>query len=353
MPLSLSLITSFAPGGWNKCLDKWPMEAETPSVTAADLYCFMGWDFDHGSMADHLKPTAVEWLAGKWNDPGWITAEANRIHDAFSTKGITIPAFATFVPEIASTDELIWRKGLNALRCLIKLAGEINGRAGHHKVHAIEVVLGSVCGAIQIDSGSDLASFHVPKSSWKDVQQQVLNRLAMLIEELEFAEVCFAVEFEPGPLFALNTLDSIKHFVGLLEVNAPFYSNRVGLNLDIGHAILTGISPDEHEDGSLDWLLKWCSHAHVSDHERGHFSDVSVLSQAKEQIFCQWMKVLERKMKIDLSDENKTKEESFWGGQGTKFSKFIAIELEMCKRHDFVVEMVSKMKEIMRNVEKN
>src|SRR6185295_6151563 len=99
----------------------------------------------------------------------------------------------------------------------------------------------------------------------------------------------------------------------------------VGLNLDIPHwGFLSGISPKWLLQSDNALIRRRVVHAHVSDHNTGHFSDNPIGSFHDLKIFKDWFETLRI-----IQGENRS------SGM-PRFSGFVSCEMEACKCSGFL-----------------
>ena len=348
--LKVSLISSYIPVGiwggvsFEEFLE--PMEGQPEIVP--DLYVLMEKDveywlkkFGRHQPGDHHS--AINFLAEL------TLPEAYQI--AYSLKEnlneIGPVALTTFLPEISSKSpagegasdgppkELLINR---ALRGLFRLAVLI----GYHfeRTPVVQMVAGSLIDRIDIPfSHRESTRFHSKQTasnrSNKDVFfvhekvnkneyfKIILQRLSRAFQHVEveigklhesadpliqsmdhekvhlaFANLRVAFELEPGPLYLLNEKESIVDFCGAIEgLNSethPHLDSKVGVNLDIAHWWMEGITPaflDEHNE-----VQSRIFHSHISGHSRrAHFGDISLaeMHHDDKQAFREWLVRLE------------------------------------------------------------
>jgi sugar phosphate isomerase/epimerase len=90
---------------------------------------------------------------------------------------------------------------------------------------------------------------------------------ALGVEDLDFA---LALEIEPGPLFVLNSIHSVRRVADRIRSEKDL-NQVVGFNIDIAHCILAGIQPLDIFDRGI--VEDRVCHFHISDHGIGHFGD--------------------------------------------------------------------------------
>jgi len=126
--------------------------------------------------------------------------------------------------------------------------------------------------------------------------------LAVLLKEIP--DCAWAAEIEPGIDMLLRGKPQIKCFAeecDRLSKEKPglAVASRVGLNLDIGHAILCGLEPSDffwHKrsyknptDFDVKDLMLPILHAHLSDHCRTHFADATPGTFHTRNVFADWL----------------------------------------------------------------
>lgn len=302
--LELSLLTSFSIRGFEDSMRNWN-ELEKPP-RAAELYCFFKDDIPSLTQAvgapDCSRLSAVAFMAEmqRRSDRGTLTGShelvANLLNSHFAGRA-EIRALASFVPEIAHFDATRRDDGLLALRFLIRLAQVLRER--NHNVKVVEIVSGGVVGGIHRlpPTPSEPRSLNVQRRSREQCCSALFDQLRCLDEELNSADVTLSVEMEPGPLFAFFDarfpIAGINTFVEHLAdaEDKGMSRGRIGLNLDIGHYMISRIAPEQLSEDVLGRI----AHAHVSDHNAAHLADAVVGNLHGIDDFVPWMSLLLRR----------------------------------------------------------
>ena len=253
-----------------------------------------------------------------------------------------VPALATFFPEITSfSDEHAEKTGqalINAAKLAVALGASV-----------VEFVLGRVVERchnqpIGYERARRLRCDYVCKSHPGDRIKRAGEVLKHVVSEIrssaETKDVKFAAEIEPGYSFILNSQRNVGSFLD--ELARRRIIETVGLNLDIGHALILGDSLPEDERITAETARLWKDHilhAHVSDNIGYHFRDLvpgsfhHLYGEYPESTFRQWIKLC-----AECSDENKD------------FTKYLAVELESSSRIQWIQRSLLRLGYIIREV---
>lgn len=261
-----------------------------------------------------------------------------------STDIFHIPALATFFPEISSFNDSDAEKAGKALVGAIKLATTL-------KAKVVEFVVGrSVerCHKTPIGyDGTRLRCDYINMSNPEERIKRVVEVLRDVVvknapEVLKPGCVKLAAEIEPGYSFILNSHDNVNHFVA--ELADKRLLDGVGLNLDIGHALILS----ELEEGSgrtkitPETAKTWrhqIFHAHISDNIGFHYRDLVpgqyhyLVAGNDESDFRKWIELCAM-----CSEESKN------------FTGYLALELEACSRIQWIQRSLLRLGYIVREV---
>lgn len=228
-----------------------------------------------------------EWLAAIADDDTCIAAVAQRLLKSVSTYG-TCSVFSTFFPNLTSLDPDLRKESIAALRCIVKIAKVYNTLKSHNDVTIIEIVGGGLIGDHRINNRNktDATEF---ESDVKRLEAFILTKDAAhdsIIKALENVVangvdgLRFALELEPGPLFAVADWSDLVKLNRKLKAS-PILDGVVGYNCDVGHWHLAGITPklihddiNKDRDEKFDSVAERIIHCHVSDFHNGHFADL-------------------------------------------------------------------------------
>ncbi len=372
----VSVITSVSARGINQALRAWPFKSDEAGETGfADLYAFMQPDASDYLDPGHTssKSSAVELMSNLHNDDEAIHQVAMKLSERFlagpaSGRNVKVAAIASFVPELVCDDSDRATTGIQALMFLVKLSREL--QLLKHPAKTLELVSGSMsCGIwpaeqIRRSSVTELEEFSVDRVlnanraavtfaasilSKDEAFERLVNglhRVSDVIQQIEQRDripqwFTLSLEMEPGPLYTLGqdrwgTIDRMLEFCNILKTD-DLLCPRVGFNLDIPHwSFLGGIKPSQLTETDLFYRI---THAHISDHGKGHFSDAVPGVCHDDNAFAEWIALIGRRIETD--------EEAIKRGFPS-FSGFVALELEASKwpKHvrvsfDKVVKLVS------------
>ena len=241
-------------------------------------------------------------------------------------------ALASFLPEIGSLKKEDVRTASDAIDLIFYLAAAL--REQGHPVDTVEIVAGSRVARVSAQPGKSgvLYSADWPPDPLPLVDNLCRNLVPVAEKALE-ANLRLTVELEPGPLYILNDRDPLLRFCAQLKENDAL-SRAVGVNLDIAHWDLAGITSD--------WLLdqnevsERIRHLHISDHGKGHFGDAALGDCHPPAHFLKWLRaaneIARKRRRADLP------------GMTGKAS----LELEACRNTDIVVRSLERLRFLLQ-----
>ncbi|MBN1346565.1 MAG: TIM barrel protein [Phycisphaerae bacterium] len=270
---------------------------------------------------------------------------AHQIGQAFADKDVAVAAIATFLPEIISLGRT-GRKARRALEFLIGLAKELQDLG--HPTRTVEIVGGSLIGGVwpgrlRRDGGMARGIRSLLKAkgrrevyaatvmSKEHALRRLLDSLLCVVDLARSRNVQFALELEPGPLFAVGDQEAIDLICKLLASNRyAALSSCLGLNLDVAHWQLANIDvPQVGVEAKMRVV-----HAHISDHGRGHFGDVPICHINNEEHFARWLGVVAEAIDVPRND------------QQPKWYGALSVELEACRLSEHLRESVAVLQRI-------
>lgn len=286
--LKVALISSFLPRRACKVKPFWPKLADGSPV-ACEFYGFMLPDQKpivsrlraklHADAS--LEPMSLHELLD------WIGQAADRVrevadyvHESYSLESAPIIGIASYIPELSQPPGSHASKmAIASLRCLCQLAIELRTRH-QHPVSTIELVGGSrVVGVdwkrllndMRQHPSPDLSIItESPETTRSWLADAIRASVENLEDRLEKEGISLALELEPGELYVLNDLVSVRQLIESMDL--PI----LGLNMDIGHFLMSRhLHPDLDEwNAQLEHMKPWLCHCHVSRHSlAGHFGD--------------------------------------------------------------------------------
>jgi hypothetical protein len=270
------------------------------------------------------------------------------IVDAYLKMAPCTVAIATFIPELAAHPESERAElARYAIVTLGWLALSIRKRqTGDHKLSRIELVGGSRIGRVyqsMPSSGSrieliaevqPLAAVHL------NIAENL--RIAMegdgnLLEQLKKNGVAFALEEEPGPLFALGDMKALSEFCRYF-LDDPRYAlikGVVGLNADLAHWVMSGDVNDY-----LESIRHRIVHAHISGHHpTSHFGDTELTSELAER-YRPLMSFLRQLLKEDECDARRN-------NGLPQFSGYISLEYEAAPNLESIKRSLECVEQIL------
>jgi sugar phosphate isomerase/epimerase len=264
-----------------------------------------------------------------------IKAVAERAAEPLNGKSVSITALASYLPEISSEYP---RRAIYAVVFLVHLARALRKIRNDKKenlnpVVVIELVAGTRVEGVArcIDPDDGLCRKHVYFARQRTREQGIkclCNNLRSVVDKVQLRrgeKLALALELEPGPLFLLNDLPSMRMMAK--ELDRQELSSIVGFNLDIAHFSLARVTPDElMKDNEL---LDRITHVHISDHGQGHFGDVIIgqsglgrggTVEGNFEPFHGWIKVIDQLSRRPEDPERPA------------FSGHVSLEMEASKR---------------------
>jgi hypothetical protein len=338
--LKRSLITSISVNGIDEALVNWPKDLRTKRLAKyADLYAFMQSDtnsFLNGNLpAGEERKDAVAAMARLAEMPAAIRKVAESISTKFLLeKRVRLVAMATFIPEITSGNIALAKQAISACLFLIRLAKSL--QALGHPMSTIQMVAGSlidgVWPALNFAEVPAQPAFGANLVHPEKALNRLIRRLKPVAREIMQSAngktrgkhpLQLAFELEPGPLYVLGTIESVRRFCEKLE-HDPILSPVVGLNIDIHHwGFVAGIRADDLREARI---FNRIVHGHVSDHGRGLFSSGVINSIHGKEDYLPWLNLL-----ADRSAANRRGLKDY-----PKFSRFVSVELEASKSRGMV-----------------
>jgi len=364
--LDVGLITSVRATTLRESLRDWPS-----AVNYGDLYAFMHRDedvlkpiWDHMGLTNPLdeRPSAVEALAKAFvsKPPHELLSSVARaiekVREETQPK-VKFRAMATFMCGLFSRLDRKHehrKKAINALCFCAKLAQQLNHQHGHD-IRVIEIVGGSrIDGVISLpympqNTGVPRARAYALRVPFPEMISRIKEGLFDLCKqkmEMDIDrenKVVFAIELEPGPLFAFNGKEALTAVKDVLHSEG--IRGHVGLNIDIAHCVLSGLSPDDLF-GSEE-MRDLIYHFHISDHGAGHFADTVIgdcgfnacvsTDDDKMWRFQEWI----RRARV-LAQERKTAKTDI------PFSGMVSVELEGAGSKDDIANSCELLGRLLR-----
>jgi sugar phosphate isomerase/epimerase len=233
------------------------------------------------------KSTALDRLSGihhnSWAIRGLAKAVSNETR-------ATMVAVSTFFPEITSCQERLRKRTARSLETICKLAGVLNNKYNHN-VGIIELVGGTLVDGIW--PGIHGKEPHLETdyvANLLDNGEAIERIVQVLLAVAPHAianKLRLALELEPGPLYVIRdsrTLEAFCHRVS----RESLLNGCVGLNLDVAHWHLAGMSPLEIPPLVRDRII----HCHATDTHKGHCTDLPPGASNGLRFLSDWLEVL-------------------------------------------------------------
>jgi len=353
--LKTSLITSFSVKGFKMSLRHWPRK-----VKLVDLYAFMQQDVRHLLLprqcprlflsasrrrkgTQRQNQSACRLMATLSSNEELIRACAGKINDISKKRRLEIVALSTFLPGLSSIAyPNLAARSTKALSFCARLAVMLKSD-WDYPIHCVECVAGSLVdglwpGVVRSDGTKVHVANILPR---EDALGRLISQLEIVAPKLVGHGISLSVELEPGPNFLINDLRALSDLCKLLD-KSKILSEVGGVNLDVAHWSIAGIRPVffeminmdsqqlEHEYKPVleflikqlgaEWresiarIMRYVSHAHLSDHGPGHISDLALGRFHDPHYFAEWLEFL-----VVLTDSNM---------YADKFGGCVSIELE-------------------------
>lgn len=260
-----------------------------------------------------------------------------------------IPAFATYLPQIANTkNELLRDQAVNALANIVRMGIQLQERLASHrgkqgqngevKDVIVEIVCGSRLDPYVADETDPPQVVEISLDTKIETILKGLGRVVTIVDDWQQktygdAPPCryaIGVELEPGSTYVLKDWATLNRFVEILKQQPSNLQKHVGLNLDIAHMIMSDVH-SSHLGAFGDLVV----HAHIADHPGMHTRDQRISGfmpvdrfEAEEYAFL-----------VALAE--------IWGGrskqEGLPYSGCVAVELEGCGRIGWVHSSVHSL----------
>lgn len=258
-----------------------------------DIFCFLGGDteVEDEESGEVLLPEAqglnlVKALADMSGDDAVLETIAQRYRRFL--EGCNVWAAASNLPGISSTDEKVRRSASRALCTVCSVAARLGA------------------GCVEIVAGSDFTRDVLPKGKRKDRTRRYVwfgpvprgKRFRALIDSLgevthylttNHLEIGLAFELEPGPSFLLNSFRRAEFLMDMVATElGEEVAERVGINLDIGHALrLARMEDDAFHRAQR--LRRKIMHAHISRHRAIHGPDLPLRKEQDRDACVPWL----------------------------------------------------------------
>jgi len=183
-----------------------------------------------------------------------------------------VTALATYFPQISNPGEE--KTVVKALKKCTDIAHRLGCRC-------VEIVCGTIVDSemekvteTQEDGSKETKKIRVYCIGERRSKiQKLLDLLEELCDDAIKRDICFSLEIEPGPFHILNSGEALKTLFSELDKRDREFQEHVGVNLDIGHALMIEMDYPEiypllrnHENRIV--------HAHISDNAFVHFADL-------------------------------------------------------------------------------
>ena len=307
----LAILSSFSANGLIHAHVNMPSE-----VKCSELYMLMGGDVAN-SEGQLDRFSAVEYLARATEDGQVLQQLVTHVLRVWEEHGKMPVAMATYIPQITQDPSKdVAKTAVKALTAVGLIAEQVRSRIGH-KRFVCEFVAGSRVDAVwrrKSSSGRDAFCATVLED---DVAlDRVFGALNSVIRSTS-QDVIYAVELEPGLLNLVNNLPSLVNFCNRIEKYGM--AHRIGVNLDMSHFSLAGVSPEAVKKTAT--VYDKIVHSHASGHwNKAHASDLAIPNTDRNDM-CAWLHLIRSLPK------------STQPGRSRKipFSGIVTVELEACR----------------------
>lgn len=257
-----------------------------------------------------------------------------------TSAGLSFGAFATYFPGLSSMDKTAFKTAIHGLTDAVLIARKACD-AGLMKIPIVEAVCGIVSERCLCDECR--GKRHVAVFSDKAKQERLIKGLQRVVELVQFAlkprshveqQFLIGLELEPGAGYVLRDNMTLDEIMGRIK-DTPGLSEHVGINLDVGHMRIAGVTANDlqkYEDKIV--------HAHISDHPSMHTRDHYLgawTDIAHPNEFDPYIKLLKRRLTPTPEGER----------PGLGFSGTVAIELEGCNRLEWVLRSIQELRRLL------
>jgi len=257
------------------------------------------------------------------SDGTHISKCANAIADVFRAANVEIVALSSFTPGLVSHDPDLAHNSRDALLFLVRLAGALQDRG--HPCRILELVAGSLLDGVWPGKEKEEGSVFVANVlDREDAIDEFLRRLGPVAKEAIEKKVTLAIELEPGPNFIINDLQALDSLCQRLDNTRNAALRRaVGLNLDVAHWSLAGITVERLSEGLWDQehgkvtdvdygsIVDRVVHSHFSDHGPGHIADVALGYIHDKRHFRNWQRFLIDHVAYKSPDDGRLRQPCF------------------------------------------
>ena len=270
-----------------------------------------------------------------------------RFHQDHPDKTLRIAALATYFPDISSNDESRRKKACMAIKNCVKLSHYLGSERFAEYLDikpCVEIVCGSLLEPIDAGKAGTWVVQYTPEAKIGVLIKSLKEIKSDLDKEVK-APYALALELEPGDAYVLNNHRSLVLVYEAVKDAA--IDKVVGLNLDIAHFKIAGISAEflskkkKEHNIQIDDLTNWIVHSHIADHPLGMhtrdqaigtFTDVECLPSS----FCGYLSLLMKRASHHASQPG-----------GLLFTNAVALELEGCSRMSWIFNSIPHLKRLL------
>lgn len=264
----------------------------------------------------------------------------------YPSRRVRIAAAATYFPDVSCADRGRREKAVRAVVNTVRLCHHLMDQRdlGMDVVACVEVVCGSLLEPVDTSAGRQVL---VKQYTLPAKLRYLVESLQRVCEELAPADrpYALALELEPGATYVLRDLDSLRQVHK--AVSRAGLAGHVGLNLDIAHFRIAGVTPTalRGDGGAEPDLTEWIVHSHIADHPLqmhtrdlaiGAFTDVERLPTD----LCAYLDLLMARAAHAARHPG-----------GLLFTNSVALELEGCSRMRWVHDSLAHLKRLLRAAE--
>lgn len=236
----------------------------------------------------------------------------------------------------------LWRTDVDGIEISLQSSsnGNKDGPGRLLQSRIVEIVLGSVLDVCSCAECNELGDEQiVSRSAWEKKAAASVEVLKKVVERLKTSskglsgEWGFAIEIEPGENRILPDIAAVDAFFKLIDDEK--LDDHVGLNLDIAHCILCGISPE-----SLFRHAHRIMNAHISDHPGMH---------TRDHVPGRWRDI-ERPRSAYFGYLRLLETASTHPGRTLPFSGRLSLELEGCSTESWCDAGVAAIRRLLANL---
>ncbi len=279
---------------------------------------------------------------------------ANKLKDQLADRTLYVPALATYFPDISSVVRERRDDAVEAIVNCVRLCHDLPEMKELKGKLTIKPCVEIVCGCLM---KMVIVEVPDPQDKNKKVEKRwileydrakkidlLIDSLCRITKKLEGKNYALALELEPGESYVLNDDKALKAIYE--RVKKEQLENVVGLNLDIAHFQIAGISAEFLEKEKM---YEWIVHSHIADHPPGMHTRDTAIGNFKNlkrtpTAYCEYLKLLHKRQRHYDTQLAKRKNDS---AEPLLFTSAIAIELEGCSKMSWIHTSIPQLRQLL------